>query len=242
MKFKYLTEADRYGGKTPPSPICDGQCEGTGFVPINADETDKKFKKLWLDAEIKDKTKDGWHFVKCPDCNGSGALKEALSNYSPKKAVNGKCGNCGSKLTPGMKKVSYCDSCDSEVLKEEVSADDIIMAWAEQIKDEVIRQTDAMIKIRRLGDGHGLTFYVETEETTPARMFRIENWDDRYRARLLEEWGNAAKVRGEEFFELGDPAGMERVEEMAIEYLVKSIKDVEEHGSVQKRNLDNEWA
>jgi hypothetical protein len=55
-----------------PSTICKGQCEGTGWVPVSKDDPDEVFHPLWLEAEKLDPSDDGWHFVKCPDCNGTG--------------------------------------------------------------------------------------------------------------------------------------------------------------------------
>jgi len=70
---------DRYKALGIPYPdpkiMCGGQCEGTGFVPIFKDEIEEPFKTLWLEAEKKKPSDDGWHFVKCPDCEGSGKAK-----------------------------------------------------------------------------------------------------------------------------------------------------------------------
>jgi hypothetical protein len=53
--------------------VCRGQCEGTGMVPVKLrEETDQRFVSLWHEAEAKEPTDDGWHFVRCPDCHGSG--------------------------------------------------------------------------------------------------------------------------------------------------------------------------
>lgn len=70
---------DRYSALGIPYPepetMCNGQCEGTGYVPVPADEIDPTFKALWLEAEIQNPTDDGWHFVTCPSCNGTGKRK-----------------------------------------------------------------------------------------------------------------------------------------------------------------------
>lgn len=63
---------DRYKALGIPYPdvetMCLGQCEGIGWFPEN-DET----SALWQEAHAaKPHACDGWHFVKCPDCNGSG--------------------------------------------------------------------------------------------------------------------------------------------------------------------------
>lgn len=81
---------DRYTalGITPPPPetVCQGECEGTGWVPIFSNEsgtrdrtslmptteTDPRMVALWREAEQVNHTADGWHFVKCPDCHGTG--------------------------------------------------------------------------------------------------------------------------------------------------------------------------
>jgi hypothetical protein len=75
---------DRYRALGIPYPnpktICEGQCEGTGFVPIASDERDTKFKRLWDAAEAEEHSEDGWHLVKCPDCNGTGKRSEDGQN------------------------------------------------------------------------------------------------------------------------------------------------------------------
>lgn len=67
---------DRYQALGIPYPkletMCLGQCEGTGFVPVMANDEDETFRSLWREAEEKSPSDDGWHFVKCPDCNGTG--------------------------------------------------------------------------------------------------------------------------------------------------------------------------
>ena len=84
---------DRYSvmgiGRPDPETMCSGQCEGTGLIPVwmttpgarmdcrpDESETDETLKNLWLEAEKKEKTNDGYHFVKCPDCGGSGKRHE----------------------------------------------------------------------------------------------------------------------------------------------------------------------
>ena len=71
-----------------PATICQGHCEGTGVFPVymskgdtrpktptstlGEDETDPDLIALWEDAEEREPQSDGWHFVQCPDCNGTG--------------------------------------------------------------------------------------------------------------------------------------------------------------------------
>lgn len=87
---------DRYGGR-PPSWLrgCHGDCEATGYVPVafavhNDDpgavcvdaEADPRYVEQWQAAHAQhdDKDCDGWHFVPCPDCNGTGRvpMRESL--------------------------------------------------------------------------------------------------------------------------------------------------------------------
>ena len=69
---------DRYQALGIPYPdprtVCRGQCEGTGWIPIKAGETDSRFRTLWNEAHAKahEEPCDGWHFVRCPDCAGTG--------------------------------------------------------------------------------------------------------------------------------------------------------------------------
>lgn len=71
---------DRYEalGMHPPSllTVCRGQCEGVGVVPVKVckpeDETDPALIALWNQAEAESHATDGWHFVTCPQCHGTG--------------------------------------------------------------------------------------------------------------------------------------------------------------------------
>ena len=66
---------DRYKATGIPYPdpktMCKGQCEGMGVVPIHEDDREEPFHSLWLEAEAKKPTDDGYHFVVCPDCKGT---------------------------------------------------------------------------------------------------------------------------------------------------------------------------
>lgn len=55
--------------------MCKGQCEGTGIVPIHKKDNQEPWSTLWLEAEKRSKSTDDWHFIKCPDCNGTGVRK-----------------------------------------------------------------------------------------------------------------------------------------------------------------------
>lgn len=82
----------RYGDGPLPDPetMCTGECEGTGWVPVYFPEGDhrgfdapravvtpseqdyERYRAAWLAAERKQATDDGWHFVPCLECGGSG--------------------------------------------------------------------------------------------------------------------------------------------------------------------------
>ena len=48
--------------------MCQGQCEGMGWVPIHKNDMEEPFHTLWLEAKIhKNQDEDGWRIVKCPD-------------------------------------------------------------------------------------------------------------------------------------------------------------------------------
>ena len=53
-----------------PKAMCHGECEGTGWVPVKAD--DEHYAAVWEEAEAAHPTDDGWHFVPCLDCGGTG--------------------------------------------------------------------------------------------------------------------------------------------------------------------------
>ena len=91
---------DRYDALGIPYPdtetMCQGQCEGTGWIPVHYSENEEPWRSLWIEAENKKRKQikmgrlralylivfkrikaitnldDGYHFVKCPDCNGTG--------------------------------------------------------------------------------------------------------------------------------------------------------------------------
>lgn len=94
--------SDRYTALGIPYPdpatMCHGDCEGTGWYPVYCDDPYPE-NALWVEAHergcsvrgrLADLAKnwrdfgfvsnvkwlfrrcDGWHFVKCPDCQGTG--------------------------------------------------------------------------------------------------------------------------------------------------------------------------
>jgi len=82
---------DRYGGN-PPSWLrgCLGYgCQATGYVPIKKPRSllldfdtpanvyatgDDKYLQDWIDAEKENPTDDGWHFITCHGCKGTGRV------------------------------------------------------------------------------------------------------------------------------------------------------------------------
>ncbi|WP_329217230.1 hypothetical protein [Streptomyces microflavus] len=91
--FSGVQFTDRYEalGIQRPSllTICRGQCEGVGFAPVfidtpaaaerrgpdgvrSQDEADPELVALWREAEAASPSDDGWHFVTCPQCKGTG--------------------------------------------------------------------------------------------------------------------------------------------------------------------------
>ena len=71
--FEFTDRYKALGIAYPESEtMCLGQCEGMGWVPIAKDDMEEPWHSLWLEAEKKAPADDGWHFVKCPDCNGTG--------------------------------------------------------------------------------------------------------------------------------------------------------------------------
>ena len=85
MEEEQIIATDRYQALGIPYPdvetVCQGQCEGTGYVPIFGNnkgilkipaDMEEPWRSLWLTAEVKKPSKDGWHFVVCPDCMGTG--------------------------------------------------------------------------------------------------------------------------------------------------------------------------
>jgi hypothetical protein len=70
---KSIEFTDRYEALGIPYPgpatVCEGHCEGVGSYPEH-DIT----SPLWQAAHAQphDEPCNGWHFVKCPDCGGTG--------------------------------------------------------------------------------------------------------------------------------------------------------------------------
>ncbi len=81
-----------------PETMCKGQCEGTGFIPIKQGlrgNGSDEYKEDWQKAEAEEPSDDGWHFLACHDCNGTGN-RTAKKSIEPKlKALASKIKHCG---------------------------------------------------------------------------------------------------------------------------------------------------
>lgn len=95
---------DRYSAlgipRPDPSTVCRGPCEGVGLVPVYsaagdprandpkalrpARDIDPAYREAWDAAEAKHPTDDGWHFLKCMVCGGTGRVAGAGSVWEPK--------------------------------------------------------------------------------------------------------------------------------------------------------------
>jgi Zn finger protein HypA/HybF involved in hydrogenase expression len=97
---EFFDRYDALGIERPdPKTMCHGQCEGTGWVPIGPPEgrvpegrlfcpadNEEPWRTLWLEAEEKDPTDDGYHIVKCPDCEGTGKDQGDASHGERRRA------------------------------------------------------------------------------------------------------------------------------------------------------------
>lgn len=73
MGNEFVTRYDALGMALPnPETMCLGECEGTGWVPVSQYEDDEHYRAAWLAAEKENPSDDGWHFVKCLTCGGTG--------------------------------------------------------------------------------------------------------------------------------------------------------------------------
>ncbi len=81
--------------RAKPAIKCTGDCDGAGWIAVYlhrgdtmrghddvrpVDEDDEELMALWEAAQAKDPSIDGWHFVVCPDCKGSGLNLEAVDH------------------------------------------------------------------------------------------------------------------------------------------------------------------
>ncbi len=74
----------RYGKGAGPDPktMCEGQCEGLGRYPQQNGDPDATAyeREQWLKEHEdskwdKENGCDGWHFIICEECKGTGKIK-----------------------------------------------------------------------------------------------------------------------------------------------------------------------
>lgn len=73
-----ITFTDRYGGRAPAwIRGCHGDCEAMGFYPTQEwsieDERERGVRPRGT-PEADGTPDDGWRFVKCPECRGTGRV------------------------------------------------------------------------------------------------------------------------------------------------------------------------
>ena len=79
---QFTDRYDALGIRRPSTlTVCAGLCEGTGHVPVRSldAETDPRLRELWQQAESAAPSDDGWHFVRCPDCGGTGKRPDPIT-------------------------------------------------------------------------------------------------------------------------------------------------------------------
>lgn len=66
--------SDRYGGNYPdPATVCQGECEGMGVIPMRRDDDDlAAYRDEWDELDRARRADNGYHFVKCRECGGTG--------------------------------------------------------------------------------------------------------------------------------------------------------------------------
>lgn len=86
MEYEFTSRYEALGVPLPdPETMCKGQCEGLGVYPHKVGESGETLEErmAWLELHNApdahpDEPCDGFHFIKCPDCKGTGlAASEA---------------------------------------------------------------------------------------------------------------------------------------------------------------------
>ena len=73
-----IESTDRYEALGIPQPdpatVCLGQCEGTGVYPQHQDDITMTpdEQTAWDACEAENPADDGWHFISCSACGGTG--------------------------------------------------------------------------------------------------------------------------------------------------------------------------
>lgn len=88
MTSDQIEATDRYGGNYPdPETVCPGPCEGMGVYPVYSAKHDERYDaatavttthaaedEALIEASGITPGDDGWAFLNCPDCGGSGRV------------------------------------------------------------------------------------------------------------------------------------------------------------------------
>jgi hypothetical protein len=75
MEIEFTDRYQALGIPRPnPKTVCKGGCEGTGWIPVKAGDKrmTTEMRRRWIEAEKESPSDDGWHFIKCPTCEGTG--------------------------------------------------------------------------------------------------------------------------------------------------------------------------
>ena len=71
---------DRYGGHLPSAlRVCGGSCEGLGWYPVQEPETAYEEQAVRASIAANGLASDGWYFIRCDQCRGSGCVSWARS-------------------------------------------------------------------------------------------------------------------------------------------------------------------
>ena len=67
-----------------PHNGCQGECAGTGWIPVSQHDMKDPLRSLWVDAELDAPSEDGWHLLPCPACTGP---NESLDEHIVKRGL-----------------------------------------------------------------------------------------------------------------------------------------------------------
>jgi len=184
---------DRYSALGIPRPdpvtVCRGPCEGTGFVPMTKASAPPAYRAAWDAAEVAAPSDDGWHFLKCQTCNGTGRRAGEGSVWPGDQTVNARSGYFwnGNVADPPAGLVT--DGHTMIVLEQcNPYLAGVLLEWAEDEEDDdgtIIEARrvpiDACWKIwdQNLTMDRVPARFAETRETLGGGLLRIQRADDR---------------------------------------------------------------
>lgn len=172
LRYAYTEFTDRYDALGIPYPdpntICQGDCEGTGYVPLSIDslgftgeeitamgfdfnpgylrlaeeeppEKLEVYRNLWLAAEEKSPADDGWHFVECPDCHGTGVRAASTPKSGLQDGYLGRILHEASLITRGLLREDFdSDEAYLDVWIQISEKLDSLVSQAESIVSQVV--------------------------------------------------------------------------------------------------------